>query len=155
MKKKLGSLYYSVIYEFVIIPILGLVTYLLYEKFAYTGAVLDNFFLYFLLILLLVLFNIFAIYAIAYIYNKVYKIDNFYYTLVGGITIGIVLWFKVFWYVMESINCTENYDFNCVPSIQYNKLSTVILVAAIAYFLIYQVLYKMINKKIKASRGKK
>lgn len=155
VKKKLGSIYYSVVYEFVIIPILGLITYLLYEKFAYSGIILDNFFLYFILILLLVLFNIFGIYAIAYIYNKVYKIDNNYYTLVGGLTIGIVIWFKVFWYVMEGVNCNTINDVNCVPAIQYNKLSTVILVISISYFLIYQILYKMISKKMKLNNGKK
>lgn len=155
MKKKLWSLYYSVIYEFVIIPILCLITYLVYEKLAYTGLILDNFFLYFILILLLVLFNILAVYGIAYIYNRVYKINNNYYTLVGVLTIGIVLWFKVFWYVMEGINCNSTFDANCVPSIQYNKLSTTILVASISYFLIYQLLYKMIYKRNKINRGKK
>ena len=155
MEKKLGSLYYSVVYEFVIIPFLCILTYLLYSKFAYSELVVDNILIYFILVLFLVLFNIISIYGIAYIYTKVYKIDNNYYTLVGVLTIGIIIWFKVFWYVMEGVNCNSLNDVNCVPAIQYNKLSTIILVVSIAYYAIYQTLYKMINKKMKLRRIKK
>lgn len=154
MKKIISSTYYALVYEFIVVPLLCFVSFLVYENLAYTDLVRSNFLIYILLLALLVAFNIAVIYAIAFLYNKVYKVSLNCYTIIGILTIGIVIWFKVFWYVMEVVNCYEINNDHCVSSIKSNKLSSYVLIASISYFLIYNVLHRMIAKKIKLKKNK-
>lgn len=155
MKNLISNMYYAAVYEFIIVPFLCLITFLVFENLAYTEIVQNNIFLYILLLGLLVILNVAIVYVIAYLYNKVYKVNLNYYTIIGILTIGIVIWFKVFWYVMEAVNCYEVDSSHCITAIKSNQLSSYVLIASISYFLIYNILHRMIAKKIKIKKNKK
>lgn len=155
LNKKIINLFYAVIYQFIIIPLLGFISYIIYDKIAYLGIIQDNRIWFYILIIFLVAFNVICIYGIAVLYAKVYKANLTYYTIIGMCTIFASLWAKVYFYVLEDINCVEYNNSTCLDTLKNNSIASTVLIMLIAYYLVYIVLYKMlVNSKKKEGEKK-
>lgn len=154
ISKRINNLLYALIYQIVIIPLLGYITYVVYDKIAFLNVVQESSIIFYLLIILLMAFNVVCVYGVAYLYTKVYKSKLSYYTVVGMFTLFIALWVKVYYYVLENFTCGEFISSRCLDAFKYNKVATTILIILVAYYFVYHVLHIMLEKK-KSDKGEK
>lgn len=151
-KKKLIDVLYALCFEFVAVPILGYITYGVYYRLFYTSAVQNNLILASTLIFVLALANIAALYGIAYVFNKIYKMNLITYIVTGLITIFVGIWFEVYFYAISKTSCLPNSNLDCLGATKDYSSFTVVIILAIAYYLIYIVMHKMIEKKLSIRR---
>lgn len=151
-KKKLIDVLYALCFEFIAVPIMGFVTYSIYDRFFYTSTVHNNLFFASALIFVLVLANIVALYGIAYLFNKVYKMNLITYIVTGLITLFVGIWVEVYFYAVSKTNCLANSNLDCLGAVKDYNSFTVALIMAVSYYLIYIVLHKMIEKKLSISK---
>lgn len=151
-KKKFIDVLYALCFEFVAVPIMGFVTYSIFDRLFYTSTVHTNLFLASLLIFVLFLINIGALYGIAYVFNKIYKMNLITYIVTGLITIFIGLWFEVYYYAISKTSCLANSNLDCLGATKDYNTFTVVIIMAVAYYLIYIVMHKMIEKKLSISK---
>lgn len=150
MKKIINTIYAS-IYQFVLVPILGFLTYLMYDKLAYLDIVQDSRIMFILLIGILVFLNVGVVYFISYVYNRFYKCEIVYYRIIGIIAIFIAIWYKVYYVTLVKNVCVANDSVKCISTIKNNNLLTIALIALVTYYLVFLVTFKIANSKRKKS----
>lgn len=151
-KKKFIDVLYALGFEFVMVPIMGFVSYRIFDKLFYTNAVHNNLILASLLIFTLFVINIALLYGIAYVFNKIYKMNLITYVITGLITIFVGVWFEVYYYAMVKTSCLTNSNLDCLGATKDYNNFTVVIIMAVAYYLLYIVLHKMIEKKLSISK---
>lgn len=149
--KKIINIIYASIYQFVLVPILGFLTYLMYDKLAYLDIVQDSRIMFILLIGILVFLNVGAVYFISYVYNRFYKCEIVYYRIIGIIAIFIAIWYKVYYVALVKNVCVANDSVKCISTIKNNNLLTIALIALVTYYLVFLVTFKIANSKRKKS----
>lgn len=148
--KKVNNVLYALVYEFVLIPILAYVSYFIYTNFMNFRFMDGNYFLIALLLVGIIVLNLVLLYYIAYALTHIYNFDYEYQIVVGIIVIFIAMWFKVYYFQLESSLCSIESNSMCVEAMGNNKVITSILIFLVAYNMLY-IPFHLINKR----KGKK
>lgn len=148
--KKVNNVLYALVYEFVLIPILAYVSYFIYTNFMNFRFMDGNYFLIALLLVIIIVLNLVLLYYIAYALTHIYNFDYEYQIVVGIIVIFIAMWFKVYYFQLESSLCSIESNSMCVEAMGNNKVITSILIFLVAYNMLY-IPFHLINKR----KGKK
>lgn len=147
-KKKLIDVLYALCFQFVAVPLLGFTTYSIFDRLFYTSLIQNNVILASTLICSLFLINIAALYGIAYVFNKVYKMNLITYIVTGLITLFICLWFEVYYYAVSKTSCLANSNLDCLGATSNYNTFTIVIIMAVTYYLLYIIVHKMIEKKL-------
>ncbi len=145
-----------IIYVLVIIPLLGKVTYSLYEGFALTSVQMTNT----IVTLVLILANILVILSLLYIFNQMTKFNMKKYLLVGGTVFLYTLIMAIYKYILYSpvkIVSEETATAEALLKLKNYTLSRGIFIAFAVYFIITIFINRIAvisinNKKKKSSR---
>lgn len=153
MKEKLNSIYYALLFEIIIIPFMGYVTYTLYNNVNYISLFQNYSFLRFVLLIILIAINIAVMYGYSLSLNKVFKVDTTYCNIVELFGIAFALWAKVYFASAEGIRCTTS-SVDCLDAMKFNKIATAILVGLFAYYIVFAAINKMVKAKIEIKKNK-
>lgn len=151
--KKLVDILYALCFELVAVPIMGFLTYSIYDKLFYTSVIQSNVFLATILLFVLVFINIILLYGIAYVFNKIYKMNLITYIITGLITLFVGLWVEVYYYAMSKSSCLVNSNLDCLGATKNYTSFTIVIIMAVAYYLVYIVMHKMVERKLAIKKG--
>lgn len=139
----------ALILQFILIPIMALITYKVYDSFSYLGVVQDSYTVFVFSVIGIVIVNFLVIYGISYLYNKYLKFENVFHIITGLVAIFMCIWFKVYIYVSKLNVCENNSSEDCLDLISKNQLINTALILLIMYYLIFIIMLKMLNKRLK------
>lgn len=146
MKRKLINELWALLYQFICVPLLTLLSLWLYSHFIVvstaSGGVISIF-----VTVILVLLNIAAIYGIAYLMENKFKMPLIYHILTGVITIFALVWINVYFVTMTNSSCDGVSAIKCGELINDSKIVMTALIASITYFLLYIVIRRIVIKK--------
>lgn len=146
--RKLIDVVYALIFQFIFIPLMGFLTYSVYNNLFYTEFIQNNVIMASILIFVLLFINLGILYGIAYLFNKIYKMNLITYVITGLITIFGGLWFLVYYYALVKTSCLPNSSLDCLGATKDYNVFLVGVIMAVAYYLVYIVLHKMVEKKL-------
>lgn len=145
LDKKVNNVLYALVFELVLIPILGYISYFMYSKLTVFSFMDSNLFLNILLLLVLVILNIIAIYYIAYAMVHIFKFNIEYQIVTCLIILFIAIWFKLY-YSIQLSNCSIDSNITCIDAMSNNLTFTTILIFLVSYNLLYIPMH-IINKR--------
>ena len=158
MGKRLLYVLYAILYSFIIIPIIGLLSIKGYNFFV-TKLFEDNFIAELAYVMIAVIIVIIAIYMLVIVFNDKLKVPLIYHIVTGILATVISLWLIVYFKTISSSICNiaiygEGIS-NCTLAILGSKTFIAYLVYAIACYTIYIVVAKWNTKKdIKKNKKK-
>lgn len=147
-KRRVVNSYYAILYQFCCVPILTIISFLIYSHFI-IGNNLGGSLVGYLVIALLVAANLALIYGISLIYIKKIKLPLLYHIIVGAFTMVLLLWLNVYYGTVESITCADYNAVECIDSIVNGRSAILSLIACAAYYLLYIFIYKIVEKSVK------
>ena len=142
-----------IIYVLVIIPLLGKITFSLYQGFALTSVKLTNT----IVTLILILANILVILSLLYIFNKMTKFNMKKYLLVGGTVFMYTLIMAIYRYSLYSpvkIVSQETATADALLKFKNYTYARGIFIAFAVYFIITIFVNRMAVISIKNNKKK-
>lgn len=146
-KNKKINILYAFIYQLILIPIMGYVSYSIYNSTFLASFISSNMFVNSLILLILVALNIVAIYYISCVLNHIYKYELEYHIVIAMIVVFITIWFKIYYNSVEQTRCSLEIYNNCLNAMKLNNLFTTVLVLVVLYNLMYIPLHMITKKK--------
>lgn len=148
MKKSMSNSLWALGYQFIIIPVLAILSYYLVNKF-YLSVNFDSSNIVMIISLLVILMGINCgiIYGIAYfIYHKV-DMPIMYHVITGLITNFILIWVTVYFRMKAATSCSGTALGGCASALKNSKLVLFFFVASVCCYAIFLVFYiMMINR---------
>ena len=147
IKSKLTSSYYAIFYQFVCVPLLAILSILIYSTLVvdvdYSYPILNA-----VVLTVLIAANISLIYFIALFFIKKGRMALIYHIIVGAITTMGVMWLNVYYNTIESVSCSDYSALACADSIVNGKTAMLCLIACVSYYLIYIFIHKIVQSKV-------
>ncbi len=152
MKEKGVNIFYSLVFQFLCIPALAFLSYLLLylgNYFLSWNVSFTQRIILMILVIGIILLNVALVYGIAYVIKNTFKTPLNYHIIIGLIVLFILLWVNVYFSYIESVKCDELAMTGCVSAIRNNKIAVTVFTVYAAYYLIYILTYKIVLKKEK------
>ena len=158
MGKKLLYVLYAILYSFIIIPVIGLLSIKGYNFFV-TKLFEDNFTAELAYVMIACIVVIVAIYMLVIIFNDKLKMPLIYHIITGIISTVVSLWLIVYFQTVSTAICSiaiygEGIS-NCTLAILGSKTFIAYLAYAIACYTIYIVVAKWNTKVVDKKKNKK
>lgn len=134
------NLLYALFYEFICVPILGVISYIILDFFKIFSS---EYFFYsafkILMVLLVIGANISIILLLASLMmHNIKKLESGYHLTIGLIALFITFLIKMYYGHLLGIACSEaSRGLSCATIIKYNNTITFIFVVQIVYFVIF------------------
>lgn len=155
------NLLYASLYQFIIVPILSLMSYKLFENAMYYY----NYPIYEVIILLILLIiDISLVYLICYSNNKLFKMPIEYHGFLGAACIGVFLAIYFYLNVKEASVCVDVNSNLCTNEILLMRYVLFALIFQLIFYILFILLDRITKKQIyddeskskkKVKRGKK
>ncbi len=147
VKEKLKKIGIVLLYEVILVPLLGIVTYSLYNHFVVEAPWGASQGVMTVTMLLFIALNIGCLYFLATLYVKKLQYPFVYHMIGGLIPIFVSVWGYVYFKTIEKAACDGASLLNCSDAVLDLKNVKLALIAFIAYYFLFVVLLKMIKKQ--------
>lgn len=150
MKRKIINECLALIYQFVCVPLLAIISLNFYSKMVLLLNSSGSYLILFLILAVIIILNIAAIYGIVYLLKEVFNMPLINHILTGLVTMFILIWVYVYFITLTNTSCKEVSlsAIDCSQNILGSKAVMTALVVVIAYFFLYIVMQKIVQKKV-------
>ncbi len=147
MKENVRKLGIALLYELIIVPLLGIITYFCYNRFVVEQVWGVNQGVMAVTLLLFIALNVGCLYFFAKLYIEKFHLALTYHNVTGLISIFISAWGYVYFKTIEKAACEGVSLLTCSDAVIDLKKAQMAFIAFIAYYVLFMVLVKMIKKQ--------